>query len=74
MKIELLWDFEVETDHHIEAKRPDLIIVDKKKKTCQIADFAVPADRRVEIKEKANREKYQGLARELQVLWKKKVQ
>ena len=69
----MLWDFEVQTDHHIEARRPDLIIVDKERNTCQIVDFAIPGDHRVETKEKEKREKYQDLARELQVLWNKKV-
>ena len=27
----LLWDFEIHTDHLISAKRPDLIIIKKKK-------------------------------------------
>ena len=40
------------TDHHIEARRPDLIIVDKEKNTCKIVDFAIPADHRVEMKER----------------------
>ena len=41
--------------------------------TCQIVDFAIPGDHRVEMKEKEKREKYQDLAKELQVLWSKKV-
>ena len=28
----LLWDFDIHTDHLISARRPDLIIIDKKKK------------------------------------------
>ena len=28
----LLWDFDVQTDHLISARRPDLIIINKKKK------------------------------------------
>ena len=72
-KSQLLWDFEVETDHHIEARRPDLIIVDKERNTCQIVDFAIPGDHRVEMKEKEKREKCQDLARELQVLWNNKI-
>ena len=63
----------MQTGHHIEARRPDLIIVDKEKKTCQIVDFVIPGDHRVEMKERDQREKYQDLARELQVLWNKKV-
>ena len=31
-KSQLFWDFEVQTDHHIEDRRPDLLIVDKEKK------------------------------------------
>ena len=59
-------------DHNIEARSPDLIIVDKEKNTCQIVDFAIPADHRVEMKEREEREKYQ-LVREVQVLWNKLV-
>ena len=40
----LLWDFDIQMDHLILARRPDLIIINKKKKICQIVDFAVPAD------------------------------
>ena len=35
--------------------------------------FAIHGDDRAEMKEKDQREKYQDLARELQVLWNKKV-
>ena len=40
----LLWDFNLQTDHLIPARRPDLIIINKKKITCKIVDFAVSAD------------------------------
>ena len=29
----ILWDFEVQTDHLIPARRPDLVLIDKKKRT-----------------------------------------
>ena len=50
----LLWDFNIQTDHLIPARRPDLIIINnkrKKKTTCEIVDFAVPADHRIKLKE-----------------------
>ena len=49
----LLWDFNIQTDHLIPARRPDLIIINKKKKKkiCKIVDFAVPADHRIKLKE-----------------------
>ena len=39
----LLWDFDIQTDHLISTRRPELIIIKKKKKMCKIVDFAVPA-------------------------------
>ena len=40
-----LWDFWLQTDHLISARRPDLEIVEKKKeRTWRIVDFAVPVD------------------------------
>ena len=63
----LLWDFDIQTDHLISARRPDLIIINKKKKKriCKIVDFAVQADHRIKLKECEKRDKYLDLAREL---------
>ena len=69
----ILWDFSIQTDHVIKARRPDMIIVEKKNNKCQIIDFAVPFDTRVDEKEKEKIFKYQDLARELKKLWNKKV-
>ena len=69
----ILWDFEVHTDHEIEARRPDMIVTDKKNNICKIIDFAVPFDSRVDSKEVEKIEKYQDLARELRKIWNKKV-
>ena len=62
----ILWDFSVQTDHVREAQRPDLVVVDKKERSCKITDFAVLGDGRIEEKEKDKIEKYQELGRELQ--------
>ena len=64
----LLWDFNIQTDHLIPARRPDLIIINKKKRTYRIVDFAVPADPRIKLKECEKRDKYIDLARELKKL------
>ena len=53
-------------DNLISARKLDLVIVDKKKKTtCPIVDFSVSVDHRVKIKDSEKRDKYQELAREL---------
>ena len=42
---------DIQTDHLILARRPVLIINNKKKRTCKIVDFAVLADHRIKLKE-----------------------
>ena len=69
----LLWDFDIYKDHLISARRPDLIIINKKKRTCIIVDFAVPADHRIKLKECEKNDKYLDLARELKKLWNMQV-
>ena len=69
----ILWDFSIQTDHVIEARRPDLVVADKKERSCKIIDFVVPGDSRVEEKEKDKIEIYQDLGRELQKMWNVKV-
>ena len=71
----LLWDFNIQTDHLIPARRPDLIIITKKKKkeNCKIVDFAVPADYRIKLIECEKKDKYLDLARELKKLWNMQV-
>ena len=68
-----MWDFSIQTDHVIEARRPDLVVADKKERSCKIIDFVVPGDSRVEEKEKDKIEIYQDLGRELQKMWNVKV-
>ena len=61
----LLWDFEIEMDHLISARRPNLDIDNKKMRTYWIVDFPVPADHRVKLKENKKSDNYLDLAREL---------
>ena len=70
----LIWDFDIQTGHLIPAWRPDLIVINyKKKRTCKIVDFAVPADHRIKLKECEKKDKNLDLARELKNLWNMKV-
>ena len=69
----ILWDFSIQTVHVIEARRRDLVVVDKNERNCKIIDFAVPGDSRIEEKEKDKIEKYQDLGRELQKIWDVKM-
>ena len=61
----LLWDFNIQMDLLIPARRPDLIIINKKKRICKIVDFAVLVDHRIKLKECEKKDNYLDLAREL---------
>ena len=71
----LLWDFHIHTDNQISTRRPDLIIMNKKKRSCKIVDFAVPTDHGIKLKASEKKDNYLGLARELKKkkLWSMKV-
>ena len=69
----ILWDFTIQTDHFITARRPDMIFIDEKHHECQIVVFAIPYDTRVDDKEVENIEEYLDLARELKKVWNIRV-
>ena len=61
----LFLDFEIQTDHLISDRRPDLILINKRERTCRIMHFAVLTDHRVKFKECNKRNKDFNLNREL---------
>ena len=74
----LLWDFNIQTDHLIPARRPDLIIINKKKKqknkeNLQNCQLCCPVNHRINMEECEKKDKYLDLARELKKLWNMKV-
>ena len=66
-KVKLFCDFNVFTDRVIEARRPDIMVLNKETKECLIVDIAVPGDTRVNSKE--DEVWYRELCRELGRLW-----
>jgi len=55
----------VHTDREVTANRPDIIIKNKKEKTCTLTDVAIPADRNVVQKEVEKKLKYKSLCIEI---------
>ena len=68
----LLWDFMIQCDRLIQARRPDIVVVDKKKKEVKLIDIAIPGDSRVKDKEQEKIEKYEQLKEEIARLWNMK--
>ena len=63
-RYKILWDLNIQTDQVIEARRPDMIVIDKETKFVTIIDFAILYDTRVHSKEVEKIKKYQVLAKE----------
>jgi len=68
-KVKVLWDFEIRTERQIQARRPDLVVVDKQTKEGLIIDVAIPNDTHIVDKESEKIEKYQDLRLEIQRMW-----
>jgi hypothetical protein len=62
----------VYTDKEVMTNRSDIIIKNKKEKSCILIDVAIPADRNVTRKEAEKRLKYQSLCTEIQQMWNMK--
>ena len=67
--VKLIWNINIQCDNIIKARRPDLILVDKKATSCVIIDVAITGNPRIREKEIEKIEKYQNLKRELKRLW-----
>ena len=59
----------IQTDKVLEYSRPDIVLLDKTKRSCLVIDVACPFDTRVQDKEQEKITKYQDLKWELQRIW-----
>ena len=69
----IYWDFMIQCDRMIEARKPDVVLIAKRTKDVRIIDIAIPGDKRVKDKEIEKLEKYQMLKEEVRRLWKMKT-
>jgi hypothetical protein len=67
--VTLLWNQAVYRDREVTANRPDIIIKNKKEKTCTLIDVAIPTDRNVVQLEVEKKLKYKSLCTEIQRMW-----
>ena len=58
-----------QTDREIKANRPDIIVKDKKERTCQLIEISVPTERNTSIKTTEKLSKYKDLEIEIERMW-----
>ena len=59
------WDYSIITDRKILANRPDVVIHDRKSKTCTLIDVSVPVYKNIALKEADKISKYKDLEIEI---------
>jgi hypothetical protein len=67
--VTVLWNQAEHTDREVTANRPDIIIKNKKEKTCTLIYVAILADRSVVQKEAEKKFQYKSLCIEIQRMW-----
>ena len=67
--ITILWDMPIHTDRTIAANRPDIVLKNKKDKTCLLIDMTVPLDANTSVKTTEELNKYKDLEIEVERMW-----
>ena len=51
----------IQTDKEIKANRPDIVVKDKKERTCLLIDMSIPTERNTSLKTMEKLTKYKDL-------------
>ena len=68
-RVKMLWDFNIRTDHVIQNRRPDIVVLYKTERKSHLIDIAVPVDKRIELKEQEKIDNYSELSQEVKKTW-----
>ena len=50
-RVKILWDFNIQTGHGIQHRRPNIVALYKPEKKYHLIDITAPGDKRIELKE-----------------------
>ena len=68
-RVKIFWDFNIQTDHVIQHRRPNIVVLYKTERMCHLIDIAVPGDKKIELKEHEKIDNYSKLRREVEKMW-----
>ena len=57
-EVKMLWDFMIQCDREIKARKPGIVVVNKNERSFAIIDIAIRGDTRISKKEKEKIERY----------------
>ena len=67
--VTILWDMPIHTDRTIAANRPDIVLKNKKDKTCLLIDMTIPLDTNTSVKTTEKLTKYKDLEIKVERMW-----
>ena len=67
--VTILWDMPIHTDRTIAANRPDIVLKNKKDKTCLLIDMTIPLNTNTSVKTTEKLNKYKDLEIEVERMW-----
>ena len=67
--VTILWDMPIHTDRTIAANRPDIVLKNKKDKTCLLIDMTIPLNTYTSVKTMEKLTKYKDLEIEVERMW-----
>ena len=62
--VKILWSFNIQIDHAIQHRKPNVVMLYKTERKCHLIDIAVPGDKRIELKEQEKVDIYSELRTE----------
>ena len=61
--------FNIQADHVIQYRRPEIVVLYKNERKCHLVDIAVPGDKRISLKEQKKIDNYIELKQEVKKIW-----
>ena len=71
--VTILWDMPIHTDRTIAVNRPDIVLKNKKDKTCLLIDMTVPLNTNTSVKTTEKLTKHKDLKIEVERMWELKT-
>ena len=68
-RVKILWDLNIQTDHIIQYRKPDIVVLYKTERKCHLIDIAVPWDKTTEFKEQEKVDNYSEPRRKVKKIW-----
>ena len=68
-RLKILWNFNIQTDHAIQYRSPDITVLYKTNRESHLINIVVPGDKRIVLKEQEKVDNYSELRREVKKMW-----